>query len=203
MKSIENIKKAAIGLLVVAAFGPAISAAGPGKPGPDTIVKIAQDINEDSGEFSYLLGAVGCLTADDGTNPVAALLSGAKKHTLFAPTDEAFMNLQRALGVSEQDLAPEVTCTLGDATVFNVLAYHVTDGRRFSNSVFNKNSMKMIQMLNRDYIISNPNLTIDSVGATAVGVVADADEKLLANISASNGVIHVINAVLLPFTLTE
>jgi len=99
--------------------------------------------------------------------------------------------LQRKLGVTTP--APEVTCTLPQATVFNILAYHVTEGRRFSNSVFNKRSTKMVEMLNGQYIVTNPNLTInDNAGKTIKPVTG------LININASNGVIHVIDGVLEP-----
>jgi hypothetical protein len=42
----------------------------PGKPGDANIVEIAFVVNEELGELDYLLGAVGCLTDDDGNNPV-------------------------------------------------------------------------------------------------------------------------------------
>jgi len=192
--TLTKTKKIAATLIVAMTISPAVAFGGPGKPGMDTIVKIAQDVNADSGEFSYLLGAVGCLTADDGSNPVAALLSGTDKYTLFAPTDEAFKAVQRALGVAEGDEDPSITCAaLDDATIFNILAYHVTEGRRFSNSVFNKNNMKMIEMLNGGYIISNPDITLTDNSGQAIGIVAP-----LFNLNASNGVIHVIDTVLLP-----
>ena len=86
-----------------------------------------------------------------------------------------------------------MTCTLPQATVFNILAYHVTDGRRFSNSVFNKRAPKMVEMLNGQYIVTNPDLTInDNAGKTIRPVLK------LVNINASNGVIHVIDSVLEP-----
>lgn len=162
----------------------------PGKPGDSNIVEIAMAVNA-GGEFDYLLAAVGCLTDDDGNNPVVALLSSEDKYTLFAPTDDAFIALQTALGID--DPMPEATCALGPEVVFNVLAYHVTDGRRFSNSVFNKNNMKMIEMLNGGYIIANPDVTLTDNTAQTVGIVAP-----LFDVNASNGVIHVIDTVLLP-----
>lgn len=192
--TLTRSRQIAAALIVAITISPAIALGGPGKPGKDTIVKIAQDVNADSGEFSYLLGAVGCLTADDGSNPVAALLGGTDKYTLFAPTDEAFKAVQRALGVAEGEEDPSITCAaLDDATIFDILAYHVTEGRRFSNSVFNKNNSKMIEMLNGGYVIANPDITLTDNSAQTIGIVAP-----LFDLNASNGVVHVIDTVLLP-----
>lgn len=77
--------------------------------------------------------------------------------------------------------------------MFNILAYHVTEGRRFSNSVFNTRSTKMIEMRSGQYIVTNPRLSInDNAGKTISPV------RPLVNINASNGVIHVIDGVLEP-----
>ena len=161
----------------------------PGKPGDQNIVEIALAVNAESGEFSYLLAAATCKYFDGA---VVDLLTGSDRYTLFAPTDEAFAALQTELGIEEP--SPELTCTLDRATLFDVLAYHVTDGRRFSNSVFNRNAVKMVEMLNGQYVITNPDLTLNDIAGQSVGVV-----PTLVNINASNGVIHVIDTVLLPF----
>ncbi len=191
------VTAAAVGLAVTALGGNA-EAKSPvqGKPGDRNIVEIAVETRDTLGEFDYLLAAVGCLTDADGNNPVVDLLTGEDKYTLFAPTDQAFENLQSALGIAAP--APELTCAVddlfGEGTLLAVLAYHVTDGRRFSNSVFNKNNPKMIEMLTGDYIVTSPDFTIaDGAGQTAAPVLP------LVNINASNGVIHVIDTVILPF----
>ena len=184
----------------VLAFGfhPSAEARGPqgpvpGKPGDANIVEIAQTVNAASGEFSYLLAAATCEYFDGA---VAALLTGDDKYTLFAPTDDAFIALQTALqdvlGITEP--APQATCLLPQELLFDVLAYHVVEGRRFSNSLFNRNVVRSIEMLNGQYILTNPNLTINDNAGQTIGVIGD-----LANINASNGVIHVIDNVLLPF----
>jgi len=183
--------------------------AGPGKPGVNpikeggNILEIAATVNglgienEDEmvGEFAYLLGAVGCLSAQD-QETVIGLLTGSDKYTIFAPTNQAFRNLQTALGVVET--SPEASCAVdtlfGSGTLFSVLAYHLTDGRRFSNSVFNKKNPKSIEMLSGDSITTLPNLTIMDGAFQIVEPVPS-----LININASNGVIHVISTVMLPF----
>jgi hypothetical protein len=58
--------------------------------------------------------------------------------------------------------------------------------------VFNRNSTKMLEMLNGQYVVTNPNLTLSDNAGQTIGV------GPLVNINASNGVIHVIDTVLLP-----
>ncbi len=160
-----------------------------------TIVEVAADANAATGAFTYLLAAVGCLSESDRTAVLDAL-SGDDRLTLLAPTDAAFVALQTALGVESP--APEKTCALGATTVANVLTYHVMPGRRFIGSIggiFNNFSPKQFQMLNASHITSNPDLTFTDVAGQSVGVVPG-----FVNIQASNGVIHVIDTVLLPFT---
>ena len=199
----KGIRYAAIAATAVAALGVSgVSSAKnspvPGKPGDANIVEIAQAVNAANGQFSYLLAAATCEYFDGA---IVALLTGEDKLTLFAPTDAAFIALQTVLIEAfelDADPAPELSCAidalLGDGTLFNVLAYHVTEGRRFSNSVFNRNSTKMVEMLNGQYVVTNPDLTINDIAGQSIGVVPP-----LVNINASNGVIHVIDTVLLPF----
>lgn len=171
-----------------------------GKPGGNNIVEIAVAVNEMNGQFSYLLGAVGCFTdPETGYNPIVDLLTGTDKLTLFAPTDAAFQTLQGVLGVPEEDRAPEVTCQVDEVlqtpgALFTVLAYHLTEGRRFSNSVFNENNSKEIEMLAGGYITSTPSLSLIDGFPQVINPVPG-----FININASNGVIHVIDTVMLPF----
>jgi len=178
----------------------------PGKPGAMTILDTALDFNANAtdmqgvGEFTYLYQAVLCLE-EPQLSTVVGLLTGEDNYTLFAPTNDAFRALQATLAEKfdlDIEPAPEVTCAvdalLGDDTLFTVLAYHLTEGRRFSNSVFNRNNPKEIEMLAGGYITSTPSLTIiDGAMQTAE------PNTSLVNIKASNGVIHVIDTVLLPF----
>ena len=160
----------------------------PGKPGTLNIVQFAIDQNQRNGEFDYLLTAATC---PELNGAVVGLLSGKDRYTLFAPTDAAF---EKLLGILKPGVTPTPamlcdTSVLPTATLFNVLAYHVTDGRRFSNSVFNKRSTKMVEMLNDQYIVTSPSGTINETVKPVLPFI---------NLNASNGVIHVIDTVLLP-----
>jgi transforming growth factor-beta-induced protein len=173
----------------------------PGKPGPDNILDTALEISgmmDDSQgvpEFSYLVGAVGCLNEEEAA-VIIGVLTGSDDYTLFAPVNDAFRNLQVALGVPVEETAPEKTCAvdmiLDPGTLFAVLKYHVTEGRRFTNSVFNENNSKEIEMLAAGSIWSTPDTQlIDGFPQTITPVIA--------NVKASNGVIHAIDTVMLPF----
>jgi len=202
VKSTLGVVALSLSLVSASAFAAPGKPGKPGKPGVNdvapggNIVEVALAANGLLGEFDYLLGAVGCLTDENGNNPVVDLLTGSDKYTLFAPTDAAFEALQTALGVAVPE--PSATCAVdsifGEGTLLTILAYHVTDGRRFSHSVFNTNNSKEIEMLAGGSITSTPSLSlIDGVPQVVNPVLP------LIDINASNGVIHVIDKVMLPF----
>jgi uncharacterized surface protein with fasciclin (FAS1) repeats len=179
---------AAIGVALTAFAG--IADARPGKPGDNAlapggnIVEVAVAANDALGVFNTVLTAATC---DYFDGAVVAILAGDSKVTLFAPTDAAFA----ALGLN----AANVCSTFADTpeALLNILAYHVTDGRRFSNSVFGLRA-KRITMLNGGTVVANPDLTLTGAGnEDPVGIVAP-----FFDINARNGVIHVIDTVLLP-----
>jgi uncharacterized surface protein with fasciclin (FAS1) repeats len=114
----------------------------PGKPGDANIVEIAVA----NGSFTTLIAAASC------TPGIVDALTGDDKLTVFAPTDDAFAGLGLNAG--------NVCDVFDTAALGEILTYHVTDGRRFSNSVFNKNNSKSISMLNGGTVVSNPGLTL-------------------------------------------
>ncbi len=105
--------------------------------------------------------------------------------TLFIPTDTAFFNLYEFFGNDVEgitDIDPEL--------VLDVLLYHITHGRRASNSIIPKKNHRNIQTLLGVKFYINPDHSIDAYGNTANIIILD--------ISASNGIIHVIDEVMLP-----
>ena len=138
------------------------------------------DIAAGDERFSTLVAAV---TAAG----LAETLSGPGPFTVYAPLNGAFAALPA--GTVETLLQPE---NKGDLT--NVLLYHVDD-RKLTASGFaaGSNYYKPILASERLCITSHGGVTIaDGTGEVANVVVAD--------IMASNGVIHVIDKVLLPGT---
>lgn len=209
MNKIYTTSKAYIAT-AVASFALLMSSqtmAGPGKPGVNpivsdgTIVDIALAVNDGgAGEFNGLLSAVLCFGPVED-NPIVDLLSGSDKYTLFAPVDTAFADLLARLSdIYEVEITDP--CQLDSELLFTVLAYHVTEGRRFSNSVFNARNAKTIEMLAGGYAVSfvDPidGPTLHDADGQMAGVVPN-----LFDINAINGVIHVIDTVLLPIDLPE
>lgn len=103
-------------------------------------------------------------------------LKGPGPFTVFAPTDEAFAKLPA--GTLEGLLADKAKLTA-------VLTYHVVSGAVTSADVAGLKSAKTVQ---------GAELTID----TSNGVKINDATVIKADIKASNGVIHVIDTVLLP-----
>lgn len=168
---------AATGLALTAFAG---TADAKGKPGDKDIVTIA----DDNGSFKTLIAAVGC--ADP---VVGAALASGDKLTVFAPTDAAFLD---TLNVDESTV-----CTIPQDLLTTVLLYHVTDGRRFSNSVVPKGPQpKTIETLaGIPFQVQGLDI-IDGNDLTEPTIVDG-----LFDINASNGVIHVVDEVLLPINL--
>ncbi len=148
------------------------------KPGTDPIAKIAIDA-----KFSELVGALMYVDTELDAGLVNLFLNGKDQYTVFAPTDEAFKNLYAALKINA---ITDLPATL----VLDVLKYHVVEGRRAANSVVPKNNPRYITTL------LGPTFSVDNKGMiTAVGSTANIKSP---NISASNGIIHVVDTVLLP-----
>jgi uncharacterized surface protein with fasciclin (FAS1) repeats len=150
-------------------------------PGDKSIAEIA--IAEG---FNELVKALFFVDEELDAGLVNLFLNGKAQYTVFAPTDQAFFDLYDLLGVSEIDELPA-------ELVLDVLYYHVTHGRRAANSVVPKVGKRTINTLLGVKFTVNPELEITAVGNTANIIGAD--------VSASNGIIHVIDAVILPIEL--
>lgn len=113
---------------------------------------------------------------------LAETLGGKGPFTVFAPTDEAFAKLPK--GTVENLLKPE-----NRKQLTKILTYHVVAGRVFSDQVVDVKEAKTL---------SGQSVNI-SLGAEGIKI----NDSVLqaADIQAANGVIHVIDAVLLPESL--
>jgi uncharacterized surface protein with fasciclin (FAS1) repeats len=102
-------------------------------------------------------------------------LKGKGPFTVFAPTDEAFAKIPKA----------DLDALLKDkAKLTAVLTYHVVPGKVMAKDV-KAGKVKTVQ---------GSELTLGTTG----GVTVDAAKVVKADIVADNGVIHVIDSVLIP-----
>lgn len=130
------------------------------------------DTAVEAGSFTTLVAAVQAAGLED-------TLRGEGPFTVFAPTDEAFAALPE--GTVENLLLPENLETLQA-----ILTYHVLPGKVMSAD------------------IAGQELSVATVEGSEVmvnatdGVMVDSANVVTADIETSNGVIHVINAVILP-----
>jgi uncharacterized surface protein with fasciclin (FAS1) repeats len=125
-----------------------------------------------AGQFKTLAAA---LTAA-GLVPT---LKGEGPFTVFAPTDEAFAKLPK--GTVEDLLKPE-----NKAKLTAILTYHVVPGKVMAADVVKLTSAKTVQ---------GGSAKVSTMGG---GVMIDASHVTKTDITASNGVIHVIDTVLMP-----
>lgn len=136
---------------------------------------LAMDIVDtavEAGQFNTLVAAVEAAG-------LVETLKGEGPFTVFAPTDEAFAALPE--GTVEQLLLPENRDQL-----VAVLTYHVLPGKVMSGDIAG-------QTLQAE-TVQGQSLSIDATN----GVMVDQASVVAADIEASNGVIHVIDAVVLP-----
>ena len=125
-----------------------------------------------AGSFKTLVRA---LQAAD----LVATLKGAGPFTVFAPTDEAFAKLPA--GTVETLLKPE-----NKAKLQRILTSHVVAGKVMAADVAKTSSAKAV---------SGETLTIASRDG---GVTVDGAKVVKTDVAATNGVIHVIDSVILP-----
>ncbi|MGB5323016.1 fasciclin domain-containing protein [Lutimonas sp.] len=145
-------------------------------PAPNVVdIAVAMSEMSENAEFTVLVS----LLASPDYAAITAALNDATNVTVFAPTDAAFAEINNGAGLSV-------------AQITEVLSYHAALGRTFSYSL---NAGQTIGMLNQQ------NLTVQSISGEAIALKDSTDDNanvLEVNVNGSNGVIHVIDKVLIP-----
>jgi uncharacterized surface protein with fasciclin (FAS1) repeats len=133
------------------------------------------DIVDLAVQTEFLSTLVAAVKAGD----LVGVLKGDGPFTVFAPTNEAFAKLPA--GTVENLLKPE-----NKAQLVAVLTYHVVPGKVYSKDLKNGMKAKTAQ---------GSEVTITLKGGKAM---VDNATVTTADIEASNGVVHVIDTVILP-----
>ena len=136
----------------------------------ETSVGTIVDVAVGAGNFTTLVAAV---TAAD----LVETLSGTGPFTVFAPTDEAFAALPA--GVLDALMLPE-----NKALLAQILTYHVVSGMVMAADVTDGEVAT----------VEGQNVKLSTMG----GVMVNQATVVAADVMASNGVIHAIDAVILP-----
>ncbi len=134
-------------------------------------------------ETAQKAGTFGTLIAAAKAAGLAGALAGGKNLTVFAPTDEAFAKLPK--GTVETLLKPE-----NKAKLAAILSYHVLPRKLTSGQLPHKAIHVRTIKASGDRLLR--------VTKSRNGVTVDGANVVSANIRASNGVIHVIDKVMLP-----
>ena len=132
------------------------------------------DEKDDIVEVAVNAGTFNTLAAALKAADLVDTLKGDGPFTVFAPTDEAFAKLPA--GTVENLLKPE-----NKQKLVEILTYHVVSGKVMSSDLLSTGSAKTVN------------------GAKApIGLTIAGSNVIKADIKASNGVIHVIDTVMLP-----
>lgn len=130
-------------------------------------------------EFSILVSAV----AKAG---LAKTLAKGGTFNVFAPTNQAFIALQGELGLSSLD---ELLSAIGTEGLKNVLLYHVVSGCVYSSDLVSG----PVTTLNGTFTVNVADLTITDAKGRESNLIPQ-----LLNVQATNGVVRVIDRVMLP-----
>ncbi len=143
----------------------------------EMVVEAASDM--DAPEFTMLLAAV--LAADPAV--LEALSDAEGKFTVFAPTDEAFKALGQTLDTVLAD--PEM--------LTNILYYHVVAGAVYSGDV-----AELLEANDGMFEVEMAQGSMATVEGSDMGITIAGANIIMTDFDAANGVIHVIDAVILP-----
>ncbi|MEO7120871.1 MAG: fasciclin domain-containing protein, partial [Ginsengibacter sp.] len=131
--------------------------------------------------LSLLVAAV--LRASQGNTNVATVLSSAGPFTVFAPTNQAFINAGFADANAINAADPN--------TLTTILTYHVIAGRIFSSDLTDGEMPTTVNGEKLTISLMNGAMVQGKSNATGSNIV-------MPNIVTTNGVVHVIDQVLLP-----
>lgn len=124
--------------------------------------------------FTELVGALGAASGD-----LVSVLSGTGPFTVFAPLNSAF------------DAISDVVATLSADDLAGVLTYHVASGNVLDSDLSDGQVVTTVNGATFTINIANDGVTITDAGDNVSNII-------LTNVQGTNGVIHVIDTVILP-----
>ncbi len=172
-------------LAAVFALSLLAAACGDDDPAPVATGDPAEEMAEDPGtivDIAVGAGSFETLVAAVEAADLVGTLSGDGPFTVFAPTDEAFAEALEALNLTAEEL-------LADTELLtSVLTYHVVPGEVPSSQVVTLDGQSVATVNGAEIAISVDGESVEVNDAAVTEV----------DVAASNGLIHVIDTVLLP-----
>ncbi|TNE75739.1 MAG: hypothetical protein EP334_09670 [Gammaproteobacteria bacterium] len=153
----------------------------------NSIVDVAVEANDAGGAFEGVFDTLIYLLLENvpGRSDITSALDGKGQYTVFAPTDDAFSDLEETLLTlgycGLDDLGPEL--------VNSVLLYHVAKGRRDASDVL---ASDQINMMFGGFLQQEAGVLADNIGRTSKLIPGAID------VMTDNGIIHAIDTVVLP-----
>jgi len=136
-----------------------------------------QDPSMNIVEVAVSAGSFNTLVAAVQAAGLVETLSGEGPFTVFAPTDEAFAQIPE----------DQLNALLADKEALTaVLTYHVVAGKVMAEDVVKLTSAETVNGQSVDIQVMDGKVMVDGA------------EVITADVEASNGVIHIINKVILP-----
>jgi transforming growth factor-beta-induced protein len=140
---------------------------------------VAADAKKDIVDTAVAAGSFKTLVAAVKAAGLVETLKGEGPFTVFAPTDEAFAKLPK--GTVEDLLKPE-----NKAKLAAILTYHVVAGKVMAADVVKLTGAKTVQGQSVKIAVADGKVKVDGANVVKTDIVT------------SNGVIHVIDSVILP-----
>jgi uncharacterized surface protein with fasciclin (FAS1) repeats len=135
-----------------------------------------------NGSFSLLNTAVTRAGA-------GSILTGSEELTLFAPNNDAFI----ASGFFSNDAVNGADATF----LTDLLTYHLTSGRVMSGSLNNGNVNT--RNTGKNFTV---NISSNTIQLTGLGYAANTSNVIIKDVTAANGMFHVLNRIIFPNTVT-
>lgn len=121
--------------------------------------------------------------------------SGTTSFTVFAPSNAAMNNLLLTLFPTQTPPDPEMFEQIAPTVIQAVLNYHIVEGERLAASLTNNAELTTEQGENIKVVVTNTGEKTLDTGASSDALISRSDIK------ATNGVIHVVETVLVPPTI--
>lgn len=165
--------------LLCLALVPAATSASAGDSCPAAAAGTHRAKSKDIVDTAVSAGSFKTLAAALKAAELVDTLKGKGPFTVFAPTDEAFAKLPA--GTVDSLLRPE-----NKAKLTAILTYHVVPGRVLARDLVQRTEVKTVQGSSAKITVSEGKVKVDNANVVKT------------DITCTNGVIHVIDTVILP-----